>query len=103
MQLRLVAYPIIYKVYTSQVVVWDFWTIKSSRRKGDIYPGPQAKKRAMSVFGISSKTWIYNLHQQGSDFGNIWFPPDLPRLPDALQKGRVQASVRQFGGNMSYQ
>ena len=23
-QLRLVAYPIIYKVYTSQVVVWDF-------------------------------------------------------------------------------
>ena len=24
-QLRLVVYPIIYKVYTFQVVVWDFW------------------------------------------------------------------------------
>ena len=29
-QLRLVVYPIIYRVlYTSQVVVWDFWTINS--------------------------------------------------------------------------
>ena len=29
-QLRLVVYPVIYdRIYTSQVVVWDFWTINS--------------------------------------------------------------------------
>ena len=38
----------------------------------------------MSVFGILSKSWKYNLHQQGSDFGITGFSPDLPRVPDAL-------------------
>ncbi len=32
---------------------------------------------------------IYKLHQQGSDFGSILFPPDLPHVPDVLQMGHA--------------
>ena len=40
-QLRLIVYPIIYKVLApSQVVVWDFWTINSKAPKHQPHPRP---------------------------------------------------------------
>ena len=63
-QLRFVVYPIIHKVSkTSQVVVWDFWTIK----------------RCMSPKGWGYSTVWYGLgwspsrsHQQDHDIFRIW-------------------------------
>ena len=56
-QLRLVVYLIIYKVlYTSPVVLWDFWTINSNTL---IWPFPQGQaERPFSSCGKVEHLWI---------------------------------------------